>query len=148
MIPDRLQKFTEPIKVLDHGVVQLLDVMGDDHAVLQAARTSTGAETKGEEADRKLLRYLFRHKHATPFEAANIKLFVKLPIFVERQWVRHRASWLNEVSARYTQLPDEHYVPEFTRIRGRAGKKGSALEDLKKARWYLDYEIQRRERGE
>lgn len=107
-----LEKWGKPVPVLDHGFIQLVDVMGDDRAVLQAARTSTNASSKGDEADRKLLRYLFRHKHATPFEACNIKVIVKLPIFVERQWVRHRASWLNEVSARYTQLPEEFYVPD------------------------------------
>jgi len=85
-------------------------------AVLEAARTSTAAESKGYDSDRNLLRYLMRHRHSTPFEACNIKLHVKLPIFVERQWVRHRASWLNEMSARYQPLPSEYYVPELDRV--------------------------------
>jgi thymidylate synthase (FAD) len=123
-----LAKYSEPIPVLDHGFIQLIDVMGDDAAVLQAARTSTNAESKGPHADRRLLRYLFKHRHATPFEAANIKVLVRLPIFVERQWVRHRASWLNEVSARYTTLPEEYYIPETERVQrqSRRNKQGSA----------------------
>lgn len=124
-----LAKWGEPVQVLDHGVVQLLDVMGGDQAVLQAARTSTSAASKGSEADRKLIRYLMRHRHATPFEACNIKLYVKLPIFAERQWVRHRAAWLNEVSARYTQLPEEVYVPDPAvrpMAQSKANRQGSA----------------------
>lgn len=86
--------------------------MGDDAAIVEAARTSYQQGTKKTSDDRTLLRYLFRHHHATPFEACCVKLHVKLPIFVERQWVRHRAAGFNEVSARYSVLPEEFYIPE------------------------------------
>ena len=132
-----LDKWNKQIPVLDHGFIRLVDVMGSptaDLAVLEAARTSTAAESKGAEADRNLIRYLMRNKHATPFEACNIKLHVKLPIFVERQWVRHRASWLNEMSARYQPLPAEYYVPDASRVQlqstdNRQGS-GDAASDL------------------
>lgn len=139
-----LKKYADPIHVLDHGFVQLVDVMGDDAAVLQAARTSTGASSRGEEADRALLRYLFRHRHDTPFEAANIKLVIRLPIFVERQMVRHRASWTNEVSARYTTLPEEFYLPPVSRVQRQSAsnKQGSGdhIGELQAFKFRGDYE--------
>lgn len=97
--------------VLDHGFVAVKDYMGDDLSVLQMARMSYGKGTKGTSDDRALLRYLMRHLHTSPFEGCVIKLHVKLPIFVMRQWVRHRTASLNEYSARYSILPDEFYLP-------------------------------------
>lgn len=102
--------------VLDHGFVRVIDYMGDDAAVIQAARVSYGRGTKKVSEDRGLVRYLMRHSHSTPFEMAEIKLHVKLPIFVARQWVRHRTASLNEYSARYSILDREFYIPEATQI--------------------------------
>lgn len=98
--------------VLDHGFIAVKDYMGDDLSVLNMARMSYGRGTKGVSDDRALLRYLMRHLHTSPFEGCVIKLHVKLPIFVMRQWVRHRTASLNEYSARYSVLPDEFYLPD------------------------------------
>lgn len=102
--------------VLDHGFVRVVDAMGDDAAVVQAARTSYGTGTKEVNEDRGLIRYLMRHWHTTPFEMAEIKLHVKLPIFVARQWIRHRTANVNEYSARYSILDREFYIPELEHI--------------------------------
>ncbi|WP_081374258.1 FAD-dependent thymidylate synthase [Rhizobium leguminosarum] len=99
-------------KVLDHGFIRVVDYMGDDSAVVQAARVSYGRGTKKVNEDRGLINYLMRHAHTTPFEMAEIKLHVKLPIFVARQWIRHRTASVNEYSARYSMLDREFYVPE------------------------------------
>jgi len=101
----------EPIPCLDHGFVRVVDYMGDDAAVVQAARVSYGKGTRKSTEDRGLIRYLMRHRHTTPFEMAEIKLHVKLPIFVARQWIRHRTANVNEVSARYSILDREFYLP-------------------------------------
>ena len=97
--------------VLDHGFVRVIDYMGDDAAVVQAARVSYGRGTRRTSEDRGLIRYLMRHRHSTPFEMCEIKLHVKLPIFVARQWIRHRTANVNEVSARYSILDREFYLP-------------------------------------
>ncbi len=101
----------EPHSVLDHGFVRVVDYMGDDSAVVQAARVSYGKGTKQVSEDRGLIRYLMRHWHSTPFEMCEIKLHVKLPMFVARQWIRHRTANVNEYSARYSILDKEFYVP-------------------------------------
>jgi thymidylate synthase (FAD) len=97
--------------VLDHGFVRVIDYMGDDAAVVQAARVSYGRGTKAVSEDRGLIRYLMRHRHSTPFEMCEIKYHVKLPIFVARQWIRHRTANVNEYSARYSILDREFYIP-------------------------------------
>jgi thymidylate synthase (FAD) len=102
--------------VLDHGFIAVKDYMGDDVSVLQMARMSYGKGTKNLNDDRALLRYLMRHFHTSPFEGCVIKLHVKLPIFVMRQWVRHRTASLNEYSARYSIMPDEFYMPEPSQL--------------------------------
>ena len=102
----------EAMPVLDHGFIRVVDYMGDDAAVVQAARVSYGRGTKKVSEDRGLIRYLMRHWHSTPFEMCSIKLHVKLPIFVARQWIRHRTSSVNEYSARYSVLDQEFYIPE------------------------------------
>src|SRR5436853_3942315 len=102
----------EPLPVLDHGFVRVVDYMGDDAAIVQAARVSYGRGTKKVLEDAGLIRYLMRHWHSTPFEMAEIKYHVKLPIFVARQWIRHRTANVNEYSARYSRLIDEFYIPE------------------------------------
>lgn len=101
----------QAIPVLDHGFVRVIDYMGDDAAVVQAARVSYGRGTKKVSEDRGLIHYLLRHWHTTPFEMAEIKLHVKLPIFVARQWIRHRMANVNEYSARYSILDREFYIP-------------------------------------
>lgn len=98
--------------VLDHGFVRVIDYMGDDSAIVQAARVSYGKGTKQVNQDRGLIRYLMRHWHSTPFEMCELKLHVKLPIFVARQWIRHRTANVNEYSARYSVLDREFYIPE------------------------------------
>src|SRR5271168_251959 len=101
----------EPIPVLDHGFVRVIDYMGDDGAIVQAARVSYGRGTRQVSEDRGLINYLMRHRHTTPFEMCEIKYHVKLPIFVARQWIRHRTANVNEYSGRYSVLDKEFYVP-------------------------------------
>jgi thymidylate synthase (FAD) len=108
------------VAVLDHGFIGLIDHMGSDGAIVQAARTSYGDGTKTVNEDRGLIRYLMRHKHTSPFEMCEIKLHVKMPIFVMRQWVRHRTASLNEYSGRYSVMTDEFYLPEFQVIKPQA----------------------------
>ncbi|MEO1178368.1 MAG: FAD-dependent thymidylate synthase, partial [Pseudomonadota bacterium] len=99
------------IPVLDHGFVRVIDYMGDDNAITQAARVSYGKGTKTVSNDEGLIRYLMRHWHSTPFEMCEVKLHVKLPVFVARQWIRHRTANVNEYSARYSILDREFYIP-------------------------------------
>ncbi len=103
-------------EVLDHGLVRVIDYMGDDSAIVQAARVSYGAGTKHVQNDEGLIRYLMRHWHSTPFEMCEIKLHVKLPVFVARQWIRHRTANVNEYSARYSILDREFYIPEPSQL--------------------------------
>ncbi len=98
--------------VLDHGFVRVIDYMGDDAAICQAARVSYGKGTKSVSNDAGLIRYLMRHWHSTPFEMCEVKLHVKLPVFVARQWIRHRTANVNEYSARYSILDREFYIPD------------------------------------
>lgn len=124
-----LAKYDEPIKCLDQGWVRIIDVMGDDAAVEQAARLSYQKGTRKSSDTRGLLRYLLRKHHTTPFECCSMKIAVKLPIFVERQWARHRTAKWNELSGRYSELPEEYYIPENDQVcyqatdnkQGRAG---------------------------
>ena len=111
-VPALEEMLFEPIAVLDHGFVRVVDYMGDDGAVVQAARVSYGRGTRAANEDRGLIRYLMRHRHSTPFEMCELKLHVKLPIFVARQWIRHRMANVNEYSARYSVLDREFYLPE------------------------------------
>jgi thymidylate synthase (FAD) len=101
----------QPLPVLDHGFVRVIDYMGDDGAIVQAARVSYGRGTRRVSEDAGLIRYLMRHRHSTPFEMCEIKYHVKLPIFVARQWIRHRTANVNEYSARYSVLDREFYIP-------------------------------------
>ncbi len=99
------------LPILDHGFVRVIDYMGDDAAIVQAARVSYGRGTRKTSEDEGLIRYLMRHWHSTPFEMCEIKYHVKLPIFVARQWIRHRTANVNEYSARYSILDKEFYIP-------------------------------------
>jgi thymidylate synthase (FAD) len=116
----------QPIPVLDHGFVRVIDYMGDDAAVVQAARVSYGKGTKRVNEDRGLIQYLMRHRHTTPFEMCEIKYHVKLPIFVARQWIRHRTANVNEYSARYSILDNEFYLPapEHLAVQSTSNRQG------------------------
>ena len=122
----------QPIAVLDHGFVRVVDYMGDDGAVVQAARVSYGRGTKRVSEDQGLINYLMRHRHTTPFEMCEIKYHVKLPIFVARQWIRHRTANVNEYSARYSILDNEFYIPAPEHLgaqaRGNRQGRGEVLE--------------------
>ena len=124
--------------VLDHGFVRVVDYMGDDAAIVQAARVSYGRGTRAVSSDEGLIRYLMRHRHSTPFEMCEVKLHVKLPIFVARQWIRHRMANVNEISARYSVLDREFYVPapEHVAVQSKvnAQGRGEALEGEAAAR--------------
>ena len=111
-VPELEAILYEHLKVLDHGFIRVIDYMGDDAAIVQAARVSYGAGTRKVREDRALIRYLLRHRHTTPFEMCEIKLHIKTPIFVARQWLRHRTASVNEYSARYSRLDREFYVPD------------------------------------
>ena len=111
-VPQLEEILYQAIPVLDHGFIRVVDYMGDDGAVVQAARVSYGRGTRRVSEDRGLIRYLMRHRHTTPFEMCEIKYHVKLPIFVARQWIRHRTANVNEYSARYSILDNEFYIPE------------------------------------
>ena len=120
------------IKVLDKGFVRLVDYMGDDAAIVQAARVSYGKGTKSVSEDKGLIRYLMRHKHTSPFEMVEFKFHVKLPIFVARQWIRHRTANVNEYSGRYSEMKDEFYLPDVQQIRPQSvvNKQGRSNETL------------------
>jgi thymidylate synthase (FAD) len=105
-----------PIRLLDHGFVRLVDYMGNDAAIVQAARVSYGQGTKKRSEDAGLIRYLMRHRHTSPFEMVEAKFHIKAPIFVARQWLRHRTASVNEVSGRYSLLPEELYIPDDAQI--------------------------------
>ena len=118
------------INVLDRGFVRLVDFMGGDLAVVQSARVSYAAESKGEEADRKLINYLLKNDHMTPFEQSVFKFHVSCPIFVMRQWIRHRMASYNEISGRYTEVKDEFYIPTVWRGQDVKNKQGSVAANV------------------
>ena len=128
----------EPLPVLDHGFVRVVDYMGDDAAIVQAARVSYGKGTKQVRQDAGLINYLMRHRHTTPFEMCEIKYHVKLPVFVARQWIRHRTANVNEYSARYSMLDREFYIPAPENLAAQAASnrqgRGAVLEGEEAAR--------------
>jgi thymidylate synthase (FAD) len=135
---------SDTIKVLDKGFVRLVDAMGDDNAVVSAARVSYGTGSKGEEKDKKLISFLLRHDHMTPFEHATFKFHVSCPIFVMRQWIRHRTSSYNEISARYTEMKEEFYMPETWRapdLKNKQGSQAAPTVDQDKCRKLLDESV-------
>jgi len=153
----------EPIPLLDHGFVRVVDYMGDDAAIVQAARVSYGKGTRKVQDDAGLINYLMRHRHTTPFEMCEIKYHVKLPIFVARQWIRHRTANVNEYSARYSILDKEYYVPAPDQLaaqsqanrQGRgdvlSGEEAAQVLELLNAdaeRCYADYETMLNEDAE
>ncbi len=124
--------------VLDHGLIRVIDYMGDDAAITQAARVSYGRGTKAVQNDEGLIRYLMRHWHSTPFEMCEVKLHVKLPVFVARQWIRHRTANVNEYSARYSILDREFYIPAPEHLNAQSAVnnqgRGDVLEGAEAAR--------------
>jgi len=119
-------------KVLDHGFIRLVDYMGSDESIVQAARVSYGKGTKKVSEDRGLIRYLMRHRHTTPFEMVEFKFHVKLPIFVARQWIRHRSASVNEYSGRYSVMKEEFYIPQpgDVRYQSTVNKQGRSAEEV------------------
>jgi thymidylate synthase (FAD) len=118
--PELEKVLYEAIPVLDHGFVRVIDYMGDDSSIVQSARVSYGKGTKKVSTDEGLIRYLMRHWHSTPFEMCEIKYHVKLPIFIARQWIRHRTANVNEYSARYSILDKEFYIPAKEQLSAQA----------------------------
>jgi thymidylate synthase (FAD) len=127
-----------PLPVLDRGFLRVVDYMGDDGAVVQAARVSYGRGTRKVSEDRGLIHYLMRHRHSTPFEMCEIKFHVKLPIFVARQWIRHRTANVNEYSARYSIMDNEFYIPASAQLAAQSASnrqgRGDVLEGEEAAR--------------
>lgn len=117
IVPAAEEILDKEFKCLDHGFVRLIDYMGSDESIVQAARVSYGSGTKKVHQDRGLIRYLLRHQHTTPFEMVEFKFHCKLPIFVARQWIRHRTANVNEYSLRYSKAIDQFYIPERNVIR-------------------------------
>jgi thymidylate synthase (FAD) len=129
--PEAEELLDKEIRVLDKGFVRLVDYLGGDARIVQAARVSYGAGTKTVREDKGLINYLLKHKHTSPFEQVILTFHVKLPIFVARQWIRHRTARLNEISGRYSVMQDEFYVPDVEQIRfqSKRNKQGRADED-------------------
>ncbi|MCB9558750.1 MAG: FAD-dependent thymidylate synthase [Deltaproteobacteria bacterium] len=123
------------IKVLDHGFVRLVDYMGGDQRIVQSARVSYGSGTKSVRRDRGLINYLMRNLHTSPFEQVILTFHCKMPIFVARQWIRHRTARLNEISGRYSVMADEFYLPapEDIRFQSEDNKQGRSTEDVPEA---------------
>lgn len=131
----------KPFKVLDHGFIRVIDYMGNDSSVVQAARVSYGRGTKQVNQDKGLIDYLMRHRHTTPFEMCEIKFHVKLPIFVARQWIRHRTASLNEYSARYSVLAKEFYLPAAQNLAAQSSTNRQGRDQIlspERAAWVLE----------
>jgi thymidylate synthase (FAD) len=129
-VPDLEAVLYEPFLVLDHGFIRVVDYMGGDASIVQAARVSYGRGTRRTREDQGLIQYLMRHRHTTPFEMAEIKLHVKLPIFVARQWIRHRTANVNEYSARYSMLDKEFYLPRREHLAAQSSSNRQGRGDL------------------
>jgi thymidylate synthase (FAD) len=128
--PELEKVLYEAIPVLDHGFIRVIDYMGDDSSIVQSARVSYGKGTKKVSTDEGLIRYLMRHWHSTPFEMCEIKYHVKLPIFIARQWIRHRTANVNEYSARYSILDKEFYIPAKEQLSVQATNNRQGRGDL------------------
>ena len=128
--PELEKVLYEAMPVLDHGFIRVIDYMGDDSSIVQSARVSYGKGTKKVSTDEGLIRYLMRHWHSTPFEMCEIKYHVKLPIFIARQWIRHRTANVNEYSARYSILDKEFYIPAKEQLSAQATNNRQGRGDL------------------
>ena len=131
-VPEAEKIIDKEIKVLDHGFVRLVDYMGSDARIVQTARVSYGEGTKTLREDAGLIDYLLRHEHSSPFEHVIFEFHAKMPIFVARQWIRHRTARLNEISGRYSVIKDEFYIPETSSInfQSKDNKQGRAIDDV------------------
>lgn len=128
---DALERLIDQaIPVLDHGFIRVVDYMGDDHAIVQAARVSYGKGTQRKSQDRGLINYLMRHRHTTPFEMCEIKFHLKMPLFVARQWLRHRTANVNEYSARYSIVEDSFYIPDLDQIAAQSESNNQGRGDV------------------
>jgi len=130
----------QPFYVLDHGFIRVIDYMGNDNAIVQSARVSYGSGTKKVNADKSLINYLMAHRHTTPFEMCEIKFHIKLPIFIARQWIRHRTASVNEYSARYSIMEDEFYLPQPQNLSSQSKINHQGRDENK----VLSYEEQKR----
>ena len=132
IVPEAEKILDKEIKVLDHGFVRLVDYMGSDARIVQTARVSYGDGTKTLREDAGLIDYLLRHEHTSPFEHVIFEFHAKMPIFVARQWIRHRTARLNEISGRYSVIKDEFYVPDSSSInfQNKDNKQGRAVDDV------------------
>ena len=128
--PELEKVLYEAIPVLDHGFVRVVDYMGDDSSIVQSARVSYGKGTKQVSTDSGLIKYLMRHRHSTPFEMCEIKYHIKLPIFIARQWIRHRTANVNEYSARYSILDKEFYMPSRDHLAAQSKSNRQGRGDL------------------
>jgi thymidylate synthase (FAD) len=131
VVPEAEALLDQEIKVLDKGFVRLVDYLGGDERIVQSARVSYGAGTKTVRQDRGLIHYLMRNEHTSPFEQVQLTFHTKMPIFVARQWVRHRTARLNEISGRYSIMRDEFYVPDASQMRGQSTDNKQARSDEK-----------------
>ena len=133
--PEAEALLDQELSVLNRGFVRLVDYMGGDASIVQAARVSYGPGTKTVREDRNLINYLMRHRHTTPFEMVELKFHIKLPIFVARQWIRHRTANVNEQSLRYSVMPDEFYMParESIGVQSRSNRQGRSNTDVPEA---------------
>lgn len=131
-VPEAEKLLDESIAVLDHGFVRLVDYLGGDARIVQSARVSYGEGTKSVREDRALIDYLVRNKHTSPLEQVVLTFHVKMPIFVARQWIRHRTARLNEISGRYSVMRDEFYVPrpDEVRLQSKRNKQGGSADDV------------------
>lgn len=130
----------QPFYALDHGFIRVIDYMGNDSAIVQSARVSYGSGTKKVNADKGLINYLMAHRHTTPFEMCEIKFHIKLPIFIARQWIRHRTASVNEYSARYSIMEDEFYLPQPQNLSSQSKINHQGRDENK----VLSYEEQKR----
>lgn len=121
----------EPLPVLDHGFIRVIDYMGDDAGIVQSARVSYGRGTKQVSNDKGLINYLMRNRHTSPFEMCELKIHVKMPIFVARQWIRHRTANVNEYSARYSILDREFYIPDAEYLQKQRDAKAFAKQEVR-----------------
>ena len=147
--PEAEELLDKEIKVLDHGFVRLVDYMGNDRRIVQAARVSYGEGTKTFRDDAILIDYLLRHQHTSPFEHVVLELHCKLPIFVARQWIRHRTARINEISGRYSVMENEFYLPPQDQIKGQSedNKQARSLHELPPEIQQKVLEILRKDQG-
>ena len=147
--PEAEELLDKEIKVLDHGFVRLVDYMGNDRRIVQAARVSYGDGTKTFRDDAILIDYLLRHQHTSPFEHVVLELHCKLPIFVARQWIRHRTARINEISGRYSVMENEFYLPPADQIKGQSedNKQARSLHELPPDIQQKVLDILRRDQG-